>query len=242
MILILVEGTLIHHFLENSARRLPDKVALVHEEVRATYAQINELANRLAHYLLTSGVMSGDRVAMLLENSLQYVVAYYGILKAGAVAAPINTELKAETIGILLTELDAEILITQRKYERMLRQVNFETTAVKTVIIKDPKLSLSENLKVIDWKQIGADSATQNPDIAILPEQPASIVYTSGSTGKPKGVMLSHKNIVTNVDSICQYLELTEDDIQMVVQPFFYVMGKSLLNTALCGRGQGCYQ
>ncbi len=236
--MILVEGTLIHHFLENSARRLPDKVALVHEGVRATYAQINELANQLAHYLLTSGVKSGDRVAMLLENSLEYVVAYYGILKAGAVAAPINTELKAETIGILLTELDAEILITQRKYERMLRQVNFETTAVKTVIIKDPKLSLSENLKVVGWKQIGADSAMQNPDIAILPEQLASIVYTSGSTGKPKGVMLSHKNIVTNVDSICQYLELTEDDIQMVVQPFFYVMGKSLLNThfAVAGR------
>ncbi len=229
--MILVEGTLIHHFLENSARHLPDKVALVHEEVRATYAQINSQANCLANLLLEQGVAQGDRVAMLLENSLEYVVAYYGILKAGAVAVPLNTELKAETIGILLTELDTEILISQRKYERLLRQLNFETTAVKTVIIKDPKLSLSENLKVIDWKQIGADSTTHNLDIAILPEQLASIVYTSGSTGKPKGVMLSHKNIVTNVDSIGQYLELTEDDIQMVVQPFFYVMGKSLLNT-----------
>ena len=58
-----------------------------------------------------------------------------------------------------------------------------------------------------------------------------SIIYTSGSTGKPKGVMLSHKNLVANVHSICEYLHLTDKDIQMVVLPFFYVMGKSLLNT-----------
>ena len=62
-------------------------------------------------------------------------------------------------------------------------------------------------------------------------EDLAAIVYTSGSTGKPKGVMLTHKNIVANTRSICSYLELTENDIQMVVLPFFYVMGKSLLNT-----------
>ncbi len=227
----MTNASLIHHFLENSARRLPDKVALVHEDVRATYAQINEQANRLARYLLSSGIKTGDRVAMLLENSLEYVVAYYGILKTGAVAVPLNTELKAETIGILLAELDTEILISQRRYERLLRQVNFKETAVKTVIIKDPKLSLNENPEVVDWDHIRADSDIHNPDLSISPEQLASIIYTSGSTGKPKGVMLSHKNIVTNVNSICQYLELTEDDIQMVVQPFFYVMGKSLLNT-----------
>jgi long-chain acyl-CoA synthetase len=70
-----------------------------------------------------------------------------------------------------------------------------------------------------------------DPGAAVDPSGLASIIYTSGSTGKPKGVMLSHRNIVANTESIVQYLELTEKDVQMVVLPFFYVMGKSLLNT-----------
>ncbi|RXL72898.1 AMP-dependent synthetase, partial [Citrobacter sp. AAK_AS5] len=69
------------------------------------------------------------------------------------------------------------------------------------------------------------------PDITIQENSLASIIYTSGSTGKPKGVMLSHKNIVCNTRAICQSLDLSRADIQMVVLPFFYVMGNSLLNS-----------
>nr|WP_218188406.1 AMP-binding protein [Desulfosarcina cetonica] len=69
------------------------------------------------------------------------------------------------------------------------------------------------------------------------PTDLGSIIYTSGSTGKPKGVMLTHGNIVANVLAICQYQHLTEHDIQMAVLPFFYVMGKSLLNTIFAAGG-----
>ena len=227
----MVEGTLIHHFLENSARRFPDKVALVHEDVRATYAQINSQANCLANWLLEQGVAQGDRVVILLENSLEYVVAYYAALKAGAVAVPMNTELKPDGLQQLLQELDAKILLTQRKYERLLRQVALVDVAVKTVVIKEPKLDFKQDVTCFDWDDVVPNNTSDDLNLDITEDQLASIIYTSGSTGKPKGVMLTHKNIVTNVDSICQYLELTEDDIQMVVQPFFYVMGKSLLNT-----------
>ncbi len=222
---------LIHHFLENSARRFPDKVALVHEDVRATYSEINAQANQLASWLIEQGVAQGDRVVLLLENSLEYVVAYYGSLKAGGVAVPLNTELKPDGIQPLLEELDAEIILTQRKYERLLRQVDFKKTTVTQVVVKEPKLNFTQNVSVTDWDEIMAHDPQGNLELDIAADQLGSIIYTSGSTGQPKGVMLSHGNIVANTASICHYLKLTDHDIQMVVQPFFYVMGKSLLNT-----------
>ena len=233
-----MNATLIHHFLENSAKCFPDKVALVHEDVRVTYAQINFQANCLAYWLIDQGVSPGDRVVLLLENSLEYVVAYYAVLKTGGVAVPLNTELNPEGILPLLSELETEIILTQRKYERLLRQIELEKTAVKTIAIKEPKLDLKQHVSVVDWDAIIAGDNQDNLELDIAEDQLGSIIYTSGSTGKPKGAMLAHKNIVTNVNSICRYLKLTDNDIQMVVQPFFYVMGKSLLNTHMAVGGR----
>jgi len=223
--------TLIHHFLEHSARHWPDKIALIHEDVRASYQQINSQANQLAVFLIDQGVFPGDRVVLLLENSLEYVVSYYAVLKAGAVAVPINTELKRDGLLPLLKELEPRCLVTSRKFERLLRATDLSTTTIQTVIIKSPKLNLKQSITVFDMNQIVSDLVFSDLHLNIQSSSLSSIIYTSGSTGKPKGVMLSHHNIVINVKSICQYLELTENDIQMVVLPFFYVMGKSLLNT-----------
>ena len=233
-----MKATLIHHFLENSAQRFPDKVALVHEGVRATYRQINGQANQLARYFVHQGVKSGDRIVLLLENSLEYVIAYYAALKAAAVAVPLNTELKTDGLLPLLQELDAECLISSSKFERLLLSIDFSSTTIKNILIKSPKLSISENIEVIDWNSVYDRSISENLDLDIQSSALGSIIYTSGSTGHPKGTMLSHGNIVANVTSICQYLRLTDEDIQMVVQPFFYVMGKSLLNTHMAVGGR----
>jgi len=230
--------SLIHHFLEHSTRRFPDKVALVHGDIRATYRQINNRANHLARFLISQGVNPGDRVAFILENSLEYVVTYYAVLKAGAVAVPLNTELKGEGILPLLQELENRILISSRKFERLLRTIDFSATDVTTLVIKSPKLSVDEQLTTYDWDEIvdSADEADLNLDIAA--DQLGSIIYTSGSTGRSKGVMLTHANVTANVTSICQYLQITDKDIQMVVLPFFYIMGKSLLNTHMAVGGR----
>ena len=90
---------LIHEFLEFSAEKYPDKVALIHEDVRATYAEINAKANALAQYLVDAGIQTGDRVVMILENSLDYVVGYYGTLKTGAVIVPLSTDLKPDGLN-----------------------------------------------------------------------------------------------------------------------------------------------
>jgi acyl-CoA synthetase (AMP-forming)/AMP-acid ligase II len=223
---------LIHHFLEESARQYPDKLALVHEATRATYAEVNARANSLAHYLLGSGVRAGDRIAILFDNSLDYVVSYYAVLKSGAVAVPLNTDLKPDSLKSILLELEPTCIVSSSKYERLLQAASVEELRIQNLILSRPQQKWSGGDYVISsLEDLIQDDASNNPNVEMQESELASIIYTSGSTGRPKGVMLSHGNIVSNTASICQYLRLTSSDIQMVVLPFFYVMGKSLLNT-----------
>lgn len=221
----------IQNFLENSAARFPDKIALIHGDVRATYAQINTAANSLSNWLIENKVSIGDRVVILLENSLEYVISYYAILKSGAIAVPLSTAHKPDTLNPLLSELEPATIITSKKFERLLNASDITLIKNSKLIIQNFSSVLnSKGLDITGFDDTISSSISENPIIS-TDEKTASIIYTSGSTGKPKGVMLSHKNIIANAHSICRYLELTENDIQMVVLPFFYVMGKSLLNT-----------
>ncbi len=224
--------SLIHHFLETSAARYPDKLAVVHGQERCTYAAVNRLANRLAHRLLGLGVKPGDRIALLSENSKEYVFGYYGILKAGGVAVPLNTELKPDDLSGTLKVLEAKALLVSRKYERSARSTDLSPLGLDLLVLTpsgvlDPGPDTS-----VEGRGLGvSDLPDRNPDLTTDPRSCAMIIFTSGSEGKPKGVMLSHANAVANTRSIVEYLALTAADVQMVVLPFFYVMGKSLLNS-----------
>jgi acyl-CoA synthetase (AMP-forming)/AMP-acid ligase II len=225
-------STLIHQFLENSAKRFPDKIALIHDDERYTYAQINAAANQVAGYLLDQGIAPGDRVVMVLKNSFEYVCSYYGVLKAGGVVVPLSSDLKPDSLTYLLKELEPAAIISSSRFEKLLKTAEISSTKANSLLLLNPKLEWdTPGLEVDSWEDMILGQ--QYPDINIPVEESslASIIYTSGSTGEPKGVMLSHRNIVSNTHAICSYLELTDKDIQMVVLPFHYVMGKSLLNT-----------
>lgn len=223
---------LVHHFLEESARVFPDKCALIHEETRATYSEINSWSNQLASWLIACGVQKGDKIAFVFENSLEYVVTYYGTLKAGAVTVSLDSQLKPDRLKYIIKELDAKVVIATSKIENALKESDLKALGVEVLLMKSPKLQWShDSVNLFHWDDVINDRNHCNVDISIEPSDLASIIYTSGSTGIPKGVMLSHNNILANTRSICQYLNLNSEDIQMVVLPFFYVMGKSLLNT-----------
>ena len=232
---------LIHNFLENSAARYPDKVAVIHGDERVAYRDLNARADSLADHLQASGIAKGDRIALLLENGIDYVIAYYAALKAGAVAAPLNPGLKPDGLQELLNNLEPAAIITNFKCERLLKAVDLARLGLKLLIIRNPKQSWPNSpytvLKLEDCLNPTNPIDPINSINSINTTDLASIIYTSGSTGQPKGVMLSHANIIANTTSICQYLAISPNDIQMVVLPFFYVMGKSLLNTHIASSG-----
>jgi len=203
-----------------------------------SYESLNQESNRLATYLIGKGVGKGDRIVLLMKNQTEYGVGYYAGLKIGAVMVPINANITPEGLIPLLAELDPSAILSFRKCEETLHRSGLDKLELKTLVLIDPESDWSQySFPVIDWQSAVNNKSIANPDSLVAPDDLASIIYTSGSTGKPKGAMLTHRNIVANTDSICQYLKLSHSDIQMCALPFHYVMGTSLLNTHIAVGG-----
>ncbi|RMH60185.1 MAG: AMP-dependent synthetase [Calditrichaeota bacterium] len=218
---------LLHTYLEESRKRFPDKPALYDGEWYS-YKDIDNAANRLARYFVDKGLRRGDRVAVLLHNGFEYVSAYYAVLKAGGVMVGLNTETTPETVAYVLENSGARFLLTDKPFRRYLKNIAETIHALDGLVLLRP-MSLFPEADLFEHVQQNYPATP--PDVRIISIDLAAIVYTSGSTGKPKGVMLTHLNIVTNTQSIIAYLHLTGDDRMLVVLPFYYIYGLSLLNT-----------
>jgi long-chain acyl-CoA synthetase len=231
----------IHHFLEDSAARFPDKEAVWFKGKWKTYSEIDSMANRLANYLVSVGVERGDRVAILYENSFEYIAAYFAVLKAGAVTVALNTETTSQALEYILNHSKAKAIVLQRRYLKYLLPAMKTTLDLEHVIVEHLKPENcigAENFKIEECLDEIFDNGDDSElDVQSIDIDLASIIYTSGSTGTPKGVMLTHQNIVHNTVSIAKYLSLTKDDRIMVVLPFYYVYGQSLLTTHFCVSG-----
>ncbi len=224
---------LVQHFLEQSALRFPEKKALFDRGTWYTFPEINRRANQLARLLLTTGVKRGERVAILLQNSVEYVITYYAILKAGAVTVDLNDELLCENIAFILKDCGVKILISNLKMLSR-NQCLLPSRRIESLFIWAPKGSIRMDIPNTAVYALPEEMRSQGEDNlsgTTIDMDMASILYTSGSTGKPRGVVLSHLNILTNTRSIVDYLDLSAEDRVMVVLPFYYVYGKSLLNT-----------
>lgn len=229
----------LHRFLEASAVRHPEKTAVIHDDERIGYGTLNRMADALAGCLERNGIASGDRVALLLENSIEFIVAYHAVLKAGAVATPLDPALKPEGLRCLMDDLEPSAVITSSKSERSLEAVRLNPETLKLLVVANPNDRWSNRpFTVLTFAETTRpENATAFRTARTPGSSPATILYTSGSCGQPKGVLLSHDNIVSNTRAICRFLRLTSGDIQMVVLPFFYVMGLSLLNTHMAAGG-----
>jgi len=162
------KATLIHHFLENSARQFPDKVALVHEKTRATYRQMNEQANNLANWLIDHGIISGDRVAILMENGLEYVIGYYAALKVGAVAVPLSTGLGPDGLKGLIEEITPRCIVAGSKFERVLKAAEIPTEYCDWFIIhSSKKFSALNTHEVFKFENVIAGNHSSNPELSI---------------------------------------------------------------------------
>ncbi|MCU0575635.1 MAG: acyl--CoA ligase [Desulfobacterota bacterium] len=221
---------LVHDFLAETARRHPSKAAILHGDRSATYAEIEELSNRLAHLLLSAGLSKGDRVLTVMENSIENVVSYYGVLKAGGVCVEIHDRSTPAETGYYVRNSGAGVCILSKAAAPRLEGVEVPVIISAEAVRKGP------GQRVFRWDELDAMPGA-SPPVSIEEHDLAAIVYTSGSTGSPKGVVLTHRNICSNTQAIVSYLGLHESDRIMAVLPFYYVYGKTLLNTHFMAGG-----
>jgi acyl-CoA synthetase (AMP-forming)/AMP-acid ligase II len=207
----LTDDPRIQHGLERQARENGDRTCLIEGESSLTFAEADADAERFARFLRERGVVPGDRIALLLGNSRRYVAAFHGVLKAGAVAVPLNP-VWPQGWRVIADRCSPALLITE---ERLLASAS----------------ALLDHLPC----EI-PDLATFDPDPrpdGRKADDPAVVLYTSGSTGAPKGVVLTHRNVVANTLGVLDYLPLTSEDLGLAVLPFHYVYGQSVLQTHL---------
>jgi long-chain acyl-CoA synthetase len=223
-----------------TARDRADRPAVWFEGTWRTYGELSRAAGALGDFLVRANLLPGERVAILLDNSFDYIVAHFGALAAGAVEVSLNTDLKPEDLKSLLLDCEATVLVAGHRHALQWATILEELPALRLLLTDSPpdKLpAVPAGVSAHSLAEATASSGAGNVPASRVPLDLASIVYTSGSTGRPKGVMLSHLNLVSNMLSIVGYLGLLPADRMMVVLPFHYIYGRSLLYTHFLSGG-----
>ncbi len=216
---------LITDFLVQSAQDLFSKEALVSEEGRFTYSELSDMANQIAHALVSLGVKKGDRVVIFLDNCVEAVASIFGILKVGAVFSVINYSTKANKLQFILNNCQAKVLISHQDKLPLINFIISQTPHLTGMIVKGKnKKSCIEKL-VISFEEIFSSQSQKDYHELIIDIDLAALIYTSGSTGNPKGVMLTHLNMVAAATSITQYLQNISSDIILNVLPLSFDYG-----------------
>ena len=213
---------LVNEFLEQSAKQFPNKVALVCQNKKLTYIQIENAANSLANALIFYGLHKQDRAAIYMENSIESVISIFGILEASGIFVIINPQVKSKKLEYMLNDCQVKILITDTKHLEEISGIMPNCSHLKRVIITDEYEH--DNSLLCNFEDALEHPITRPLNNSIDMDL-ASLIYTSGSTGNPKGVMLTHLNMVSAANSIIEYLENTNEDIILNCLPLSFDYG-----------------
>jgi amino acid adenylation domain-containing protein len=218
---------LLQHYLSESARRLPDKIALVEKARRLCYREIDERSSALAHALIARGVARGDRVVVFLDNNVEAVVSFWAVLKAGAVVCMVSPQTKADKLTYLLNDSRAAALITDARLAPAFARAAALAPHLGTIIAVGDVVAVDlPGRAVTAWDALLVEAAGKEaPPTRCIDIDLAAIIYTSGSTGEPKGVMLTHRNMLAAASSITTYLRNVEDDVILCALPLSFDYG-----------------
>ena len=193
----------IHSFLESAAQRLPSKEAMVDENERLTYEQLNKRADNIRNMLVKS-VNKQEVISILLDNSINFCVAYFGVLKAGCIAHIVPVSSSDQNFSFQVSETNPKMVITSKKFSSRLERAKIETPCF---MIED-----------IQAYEKGEEREVTENDVS-------TVIYSSGTTSRPKGVKLQHKNVVNATRNMVSFLDVRESDVYLNVLPLSHSFG-----------------
>jgi len=228
------DPTLVHEWLRRSARRFPDKEALICGKQRWTYKDLDRRSDHLAVALQDIGIHRHDRVAILLDNSSETVISLYSILKAGGVFIILAGSVKGAKLRYVLENSDANVLITHTSKAGIVTEALDRIQRSIKIIWVGPKSRIPKEFtqSSLGWDEIFSNfggKIEEEPNNNRLPRcidvDLAALIYTSGTTGEPKGVMVTHYNMISAARSVIQYIDNNTNDRILNVLPLSFCYG-----------------
>ena len=237
------------HFLEESAKKFPDRACTIFKGAVITYQEMNTITDRVAAALVNMGIKKGDRVGIFMPNTPQYVMAYYGILKAGAVVVVSNPLYTAPEIAHQASDAGIEVMFVMSNFYKTIKKAQ-PNTRIKKMIVTNLKETLPPLTRVLFtlvrekkqgfrieggldegdiWFQdmLAQHQNASRPDLEIDPSDTALFQYSGGTTGVSKGVVATHLNVVANILQISSWMTGLEQGKEVVLMaiPLFHVYG-----------------
>lgn len=197
----------IHSFLENSARRFPDKIAVSFGDESLNYKELDEACNKVRDFLI-SKTQKGDRVAILIDNSIEFIINYFGVLKSGCVCVILGTNISDKNMAYEIEDSEPKILFYSDKFQGKLERLDSLQNIHKVNVDKDGL----ENVADVGFREVRKEDVS-------------TIIYTSGTTSNPKGVKLQHDNVVNASKNIVEFIKNEEGDIYLSILPLSHSFG-----------------
>jgi long-chain acyl-CoA synthetase len=208
----------VSQILTNSAEQFPQNIALTFAPTRAemSYRELEEKTNFFAGALQKLGIKKGDRVAMMLPNTFETVITFFGALRRGTIVVPLNPRYTPRELQYMLTDSGARMIVCLEEMYPIIKEI----PGVEKIITVS--MGTSSGFSGIPFQTLLMSEA-QREEVKINPNDPAVIQYTAGTTGIPKGVVITHRNIVANVIQItrfCWTMQEGKEEFIVAVPPF----------------------
>ena len=220
--------------LETTTREFPHRTAIIFNDMKLSYAQLNGAANQVANGLTNLGIEPGDKVALSCPNLPYFPIVYFGILKAGGVVVPLNVLLKGREIAYHLADSEAKAYFCFEGTDTLpMGEMGYagiqQTPACEHFFLMTANPTAPSPIDGV--QTLGMLMGTQPPTFPTVQtssEDTAVILYTSGTTGRPKGAELSHMNMVLNARLADSMYDKVDQDVHLIVLPLFHSFGQSV--------------